>query len=332
MAGRRARRRDFGELAAKLDKHIERLPEYAEKAQRRWQRYRPPQSQRRQPDPGVDRQPSEPRADGQRGHQEGPLARAAGNLPVRLPDLSVVSDVRQSLVRWNAPDAKLRRRKHRTSRAMTLWIVLTILCGIAVVVGALGATTTAAVITATLMPVAGVLLFGTFAVRAGLRLRTLSRIQVPAAPTPAALPAQSSIAYEPMRVLGNAESALDELLRQLSAHPVGSAPGVPQESITEARETSTEAARALRALAGRIVAVERARDSSPAGERAALDTAVRTLREQLDDGLEGYGGLVAAAGRAVAASSSGGVDAPKLALTDATDRLAGLAIALRELG
>jgi hypothetical protein len=58
---------------------------------------------------------------------------------------------------------------------------------------------------------------------------------------------------------------------------------------------------------------------------------VRTLREQLDDGMGEYGALVAAAGRAVAASTSG-MDESRQALTDATDRLAGLAIALRELG
>ena len=52
------------------------------------------------------------------------------------------------------------------------------------------------------------------------------------------------------------------------------------------------------------------------------------LREQLDEGLNGYRSLVAAAGRVVAASSSAG---PKQELTDATDHLAGLAVALREL-
>ena len=52
------------------------------------------------------------------------------------------------------------------------------------------------------------------------------------------------------------------------------------------------------------------------------------LREQVDEGLDGYRSLVAAAGRVVAASSSPG---PKQELTDATDHLAGLAVALREL-
>ena len=63
-------------------------------------------------------------------------------------------------------------------------------------------------------------------------------------------------------------------------------------------------------------------------ERGPLIDGVRRLREQLDEGLNGYRSLVAAAGRVVAASSSAG---PKQELADATDHLAGLAVALREL-
>lgn len=87
---------------------------------------------------------------------------------------------------------------------------------------------------------------------------------------------------------------------------------------------------ALRGIAARVQAVERARKAAPHSERGALDSAVHTLREQLDDGLAGYGSLIAAAGQAVAASGNG-LQQSKEALTDATDRLAGLAIALREL-
>ncbi|HKN54453.1 MAG TPA: hypothetical protein VJX66_18270, partial [Amycolatopsis sp.] len=100
----------------------------------------------------------------------------------------------------------------------------------------------------------------------------------------------------------------------------------------DARQTAEEAAGALRALAGRIQAIERGRNAAPAREQAALDAAVRKLREQLDEGIEGYGELVAAASRAVAAAaSSDGLATSKQALTDATDHLAGLAMALREL-
>jgi hypothetical protein len=81
-------------------------------------------------------------------------------------------------------------------------------------------------------------------------------------------------------------------------------------------------------VAAQLAAVELARDHAPPMERAPLVEGVSRLREQLDEGLNGYRGLVAAAGRVVAASSSVG---PNQELTDATDRLAGLAMALRDL-
>ena len=59
-----------------------------------------------------------------------------------------------------------------------------------------------------------------------------------------------------------------------------------------------------------------------------LAEAVRRLRTQLDEGVDGYGSLVAAAGRVLAASSLG---EPRHDLTEATDHLAGLALALNEL-
>jgi hypothetical protein len=55
---------------------------------------------------------------------------------------------------------------------------------------------------------------------------------------------------------------------------------------------------------------------------------VRRLRGQLDEGVDGYCVLVAAAGRALAASTA--MD-HRHALNDATDHLAGLASALRDL-
>ncbi len=69
---------------------------------------------------------------------------------------------------------------------------------------------------------------------------------------------------------------------------------------------------------------------APPAERAALSDAVRTLAERLDDGVDDFSRLVAAAGRVVAASGSALPGTPA-ALTEATDRLTGLAAALREL-
>ncbi len=57
---------------------------------------------------------------------------------------------------------------------------------------------------------------------------------------------------------------------------------------------------------------------------------VGTLAERLDEGVDDFTGLVAAAGRVVAASGSAR-RATTAGLTEATDRLTGLAAALREL-
>jgi hypothetical protein len=103
---------------------------------------------------------------------------------------------------------------------------------------------------------------------------------------------------------------------------------VAPESVEHTRRTGTDAALVLRRVAAQLHAVERARDHSPPLERGPLADAVRALRVQLDEGVDGYGSLVAAAGRVLAASSLG---APNQDLTDATDHLAGLAVALREL-
>jgi hypothetical protein len=74
--------------------------------------------------------------------------------------------------------------------------------------------------------------------------------------------------------------------------------------------------------------VERARDTAPPLDRAPLVEGVRRLRAQLDEGVDGYCGLVAAAGRVLAESTASN---PGQVLGDATDHLAGLASALRDL-
>ncbi|VVJ20980.1 Uncharacterised protein [Amycolatopsis camponoti] len=329
--GQQGRRRDFGEFSAKLEKHIEKLPDYAVRAQEKLQKvqkYFPPADQA--------------------GGKAAPPQRARPNPlqrpPVRRPDMSATfssvanqvpafAEARAKWDRWNHPAAKHERRKRRTSRAMTLWILLTILCGVLAVSAGLGwmSATGAPMMPQAIMAFAGAVVFGTFGVRSGLKLRELKRTPLPAAPAgPPPLPPAGSAAREPMERLAECEASLGELLRQLSVpSSVGTAP-VSEVSVADAGQTATEAAAALRGLAARIQAIERGRNSAPAREQAALDAAVGKLREQLDDGLEGFRGLVAAAGHTVAASSDGLVTS-KQALTDATDRLAGLAMALREL-
>jgi hypothetical protein len=326
--GQQGRRRDFGELSAKLEKHIEKLPDYAVRAQEKLQKvqkYFPPADQA-----GGKPAPQRPN----------PLQRP----PVRRPDMTAslssmasqvpaFAEARAKWDRWNHPAAKLERRKRRTSKALTLWIILTILCAVVTVAAAVGwiSPAGAAMMPQAITAFAGAVIFGTFSVRSGMKLRELKRTPIPAAPAgPPPLPPARSAAREPMERLAECEASLTELLRQLSVPSSLGTPLVSEVSVADARQTATEAAAALRGLAARIQAIERGRDSAPAREKAALDAAVAKLREQLEDGLEGYRSLVAAAGHTVAAAGDGLVTS-KQSLTDATDRLAGLAMALREL-
>jgi hypothetical protein len=312
-------KRDFGsEFTAKLEKHIERLPDYASRAQEKLHKYLPPQGEGTTPSPSGRQAP--------RPVRRPPVRMPGGLSPALIP---AVAEARTKWVAWNEPAAKLERRKRRASRALTLWIMLVLLC---VLYGYLGFTgmlgTTSGDIGRVIYPAAGVIVFGTLGVRSGARLHQLKKVKLPVSSAPQPLPAASSAAREPMERLTESEASLAELLIQLSAPtPAGITP-IPEVSVADARATAEEAAVALRGLAARLIAIERARDASPAAERGALDSAIRTVREQLDDGLDGYGGLIVAAGHAVGASSG---SVSKQALTDATDHLAGLAMALREL-
>ncbi|SFB46698.1 hypothetical protein SAMN05216266_112224 [Amycolatopsis marina] len=325
-SGRGSGRRDFSKFNEKLEKHVERLPDYAQRAQEKLQRYLPPA------DSGADDRSGQPSTGpdhpAQRQRPGLPSLPALSSLPGEIP---VVAEARATWARWNDPAAKHQRRIRRTSRALTLWIMLTLLCALALVAGVTGIIGAGVASTPVLAGGAGVVVFGTFGVRAGMRLRTLKRVELPASmAAPPPLPPTTSAARQPMERLRESEASLEELLTQLAMPVAGASSAVPEVSVEQARETAGEAAAALRGLAARLQAVERGRDHAPAAERTALDAAVRTLREQLDDGLTGYGELVAAASRAVAASS-GGAGSARESLTDATDHLAGLAIALREL-
>jgi hypothetical protein len=234
----------------------------------------------------------------------------------------VTDQVKAQFSRWTDPAAKLERRKRRAAAVMWLFLFLALLFGVmaAVMVGT--APDAEQIMQGALV---GVMAVGSVAVgaKSGARLRALNRTALPAAaPT---LPAARSLAREPMERLSDAERALADLLRQLGSPRSN----ISQDTVEHARATGAEAATALREVAEQLQAVERARDLAPAQDRAALSDGVRRLRQQLDQGLDGYGSLIAAAGRLVAASSTGGPD--KQALTDATDRLHGLAVALREL-
>jgi hypothetical protein len=251
----------------------------------------------------------------------------------RGPMMQHVRQVQNAVARREDPAvqlerqrARLERRRAWASRWLTVWTLVTVICLVAAVAafaGAMNADTAFAAVVIGLFS-------GTFAVRSGHRLRRISQQQrelgpgsgVPR-PVPTALPPKSSMARTPMERLADAEGTLAELL-----HQIGRGGSVPADSVAHTRQTGLDAAVVLRSVAAQLHAVERARDHSPPLERGPLAEAVRRLRTQLDEGVDGYRSLVAAAGRVLAASSLGD---PRHDLTDATEHLAGLALALRDL-
>lgn len=165
---------------------------------------------------------------------------------------------------------------------------------------------------------------GICAVGAGLRYRRLRRTPLPeAAPEPVDLPPHGSQARVPMQRLRDAEQSLHRALAELTA--LGTDDGL----VAEVRRTAQEAAVAMRRVATRLSVVEEGLPHAPETERSGLREEVRRLRTELDEGVAGYGRLIAAAVRAVAAS---GDSEHTHGMQDATDRLAGLAAAMRELG
>ncbi|MFL6124844.1 phage shock envelope stress response protein PspM [Actinophytocola sp.] len=243
---------------------------------------------------------------------------------------------RDDAVRIERQRRRLERKRLWASRWAVTWAILCVFLIVYVAMAFSGMVGDGADAMMIASGVAGVTATGALSIRSARRMVLLRRAAerfdeqhrpaVTAAVRPP-LPPKGSAAYEPMQRLSEAEDALTQLVRQLSGTQ-GTPASVPLESVEEAERAAAEAALALRAVAAQLTAVELARDHAPPMERAPLIDGVRRLREQLDEGLTGYRGLLAAAGRVVAASSSAG---PKQELADATDRLAGLAVALREL-
>lgn len=234
--------------------------------------------------------------------------------------------VEQMRNRKGDPAVQLRRKVNKADRKRTRWAYTSAGCsGVAVVLaltGGMGTTFAVFVVLAVLSAVTSVRAYG--------RLRDLRKQQAAlpeAPPARAVMPSKGSRAYEPMRRLAGAEASLAELLGQLERDSRDGS--VPPESIDQARATGREAAAALRAVAGRLATLETAVQHTSGANRAELAASVEELRGQLETGLEGYGDLIAAAGRVVAA----GTPAPthRAVLVEATDHLAGLAAALREL-
>ncbi|MFC5289257.1 hypothetical protein ACFPM7_19570 [Actinokineospora guangxiensis] len=248
------------------------------------------------------------------------LARVA-DLAAKHLRAEAVTQLRGRIAQWRDPRAKALRRRKRSKRATTTWTGVGLTTGTgAVVVDAAVANPGASV--PVLIGTAA--LSGVAAVFSGVKTWRLHREPLPeAVQAPTALPSHDSAAREPMRRLADAEDTLRELLVQLGRGAL-----VPPESVEHSRRTGAEAAGALRGVSAQLQAVERARDHASGPDRSALTAGVRGLRSQLDEGVEGYCALVAAAGRVLAASTAAG---PRHDLDDATDHLAALAVALREL-
>lgn len=256
---------------------------------------------------------------------------------------SVVAQVQEALARRQDENVRIERQRRRlerkrmwASRWALTWAIVCLFLVVYVALGASGMVGEGPDATMIAGGVAAVAATGALSIRSTRRMVLLKRAQRdfdekhrPAAVTAARppMPPRESAAYEPMQRLSEAEDALTQLVRQL-AGTEGTPASVPLESVAHAEQTGAEAAQALRAVAAQLAAVELARDHAPPMERGPLIEGVRRLREQLEEGLNGYRSLVAAAGRVVAASSSAG---PKQELAEATDHLAGLAVALREL-
>jgi hypothetical protein len=236
----------------------------------------------------------------------------------------LADQVRNKLHAWNDPRKKLDRKHRRASSALTVWLILLTIFGTLGVFGIVSLGTGVAVLGCAGAGVAGVL-----ALRTGQKMRQITaarqHLELTAAPSRPPLPSRASAARQPMERLHSAEDTLHDLLRQLDSHALTS---MPTTSVQHARETSSEASAAIRAVAAQLQGVERARDTAPPLQRGPLVEGVRVLREQLDDGVDGYCALVAAAGNALAASSAMN---PRAVLDDATDHLAGLASAMRDV-
>lgn len=225
-----------------------------------------------------------------------------------------------ALARWGDPRERLLRRR-KAARAAT--------------VGLTGSTGVLAVATVglALSPVTDWLVAASAGltalvalptVAAALHLRSLRRTPLPAARrSPLRRPARSSLAHGPLQQLGRAERSLAELLGLLERDPA-----VPTSEVDQARVAAGAAVAALRRTADDVVALERARDMSPAAA-AELGDVVDAAVERLAAGVRAHEGLVASAARAVAAGSRPERHCENM--TAAADRVDALTAALTEL-
>lgn len=263
---------------------------------------------------------------GPRSSLPGALLRALGQ-QVSGP---VLDDLRRKHSARQEPRARLLRQQRQASRKLWLLLAVTAVCALIVVTAVLGATIS---VVSLVVAGAATLVGVTISAQTGVRVAGLHR-QLARTPRTRALPPDpgyrlpsvGSKARAPMQRLATAEDNLAELLEQLLPG-TGVAP-VPASAVTETRAAADEAAGELRTLATQLAAVESAADHAGRSRRGSLSDSAVTLRKRLEEGVDAYGELVAAAAETVAAAASPG---SRQRLSDATDHLGGLAAALSEL-
>lgn len=246
----------------------------------------------------------------------------------------VGQQTRRALAAIRDPRAKALRRRRRARRAAALHSGIALVAGmVTAVIGSNGALELSEVVAGSVTAV-----FALGAGVAGVRMVRLYRTALPSEPQApaAALPPPGSAARDPLIRLARAEAGLADLLAVLERPRHGVAVVTP-ETIDSTRTALAAAAAELRGTAEAIRAVERAAGATSdtidttggaTAQRAGLLDAVTALRSQLDKGVDEVCGLVSAAGAVVSAA---GPEHRPAALTDATDRLTGLAAGLREL-
>ncbi|WP_106848069.1 hypothetical protein [Blastococcus sp. Marseille-P5729] len=132
------------------------------------------------------------------------------------------------------------------------------------------------------------------------------------------MPSPSSLAYDPTRRLVAQKAALAELLTDVS------------EIAPELGPLAEESERTLSAYADRIVKLERAQQA--ASGSTSLDAPLARAVEQYEDGVDAHKKLVEAAATVMAELSTPHIpDTASVSISDAADRLQGLAQGLREV-
>ncbi len=175
----------------------------------------------------------------------------------------------------------------------------------------------------------GAVVFAVPAVMALNRYRKLDAVvPPPGRPDRRSLPPPSSAAREPMERLVHSERALHGILGVLSRSAA-----IRPDDVEDTHRTARSAAAALHAVAVDIAEME----SAAAGSRAAapsLHRAIASAAAQLDDGVDQFEELVAAAAEVTVPGASGavgGLATERAELVSATEKLAGLAAALGEI-